>query len=218
MTTDQNIWESLYRQGSQVNIVPYTDVFTSLLSALKGQIGGKKLFEIGCGTGNNLLFARWALGVEVAGCDHSATAIEVAKSVFEKFNLDYIDLKVEGVEKLSFEDESFDIVVDRAALQCNPAKSLPGIVKEMSRILKTGGLLYASWHSDRDKSFGKGEYRGSGDFFNPEDLGTRHFLHRNEALELFTDFETLLWEEVSREDVREHKITSSIYQLLLKKN
>ena len=90
---------------------------------------GERLLEIGCGTGH---FLKWlkTFGLKLTGVDSSRDMIEYASK-----NLDRdIELKVGDAKNLSFEDESFDIVVFIATLEFldNPKDA----IKEALRISK----------------------------------------------------------------------------------
>lgn len=107
------------------------------IAAFYGQVNfalkGKKLLDIGCGGGGDLaIFA--AKGAIVHGIDPSAAFIAEAHGVAPGAHLSV------GVgEELPFEDESFDIVVSKWALQTSPDVSR--ILREASRVLRPGGIL-----------------------------------------------------------------------------
>jgi len=215
--SSKKIWESIYSKKEQVNIVPYTDVFTFVLSFFKGNAQGKKLLELGCGTGNNIAFAKWALGLKVYGIDQSPTAISNAKEIFSKRGLDYESIEVGDIENLHFEDEYFDIIVDRATLQHNTYDSIKNIVQESYRVLKPCGVFFLTLASQTHYLFNKGKHLGGGDFFNEDQEGIRHFFSHSDILDIFSKFEILSWHKIARLDVISNKMIGSIHQVGLKK-
>jgi len=95
---------------------------------------GKKVLEIGCGTGE--FTKRIAqTGADITAIDISTDLLEVARSGIPNVNVGF---HVQNVEKLDFEDGSFDIVVGSSILHhlnLNPA------LKEVYRVLKNGGMV-----------------------------------------------------------------------------
>ena len=98
---------------------------------------GKKLLEIGCGIGIDLVrFARG--GAEVTGIDLSETAINLAKKNFEINGLES-NLHVMDAEALEFTDGAFDVVYGHGVLPY--AASPQKMIDEAYRVLKPGGIL-----------------------------------------------------------------------------
>ena len=96
---------------------------------------GKKILEIGCGAGVDLVrFAR--AGAEVIGIDLSSTSIELARKNIEQNGLT-ADLYVMNGESMQFPDHSFDVVYAHGVLQYTAdAKQM---IAEIYRVLKPGG-------------------------------------------------------------------------------
>jgi SAM-dependent methyltransferase len=123
-----------------------------------GAYRGKKLLEIGCGAGIDLVrFARG--GADATGVDLSEVAIGLAR---DNFRLNGLPgrLEVMDGEDLSFADESFDVVYAHGVLQYadDPAR----IVAEARRVLRPGGeavfMVYNrfSWLNLMSAVFGVG--------------------------------------------------------------
>jgi ubiquinone/menaquinone biosynthesis C-methylase UbiE len=97
--------------------------------------GGKRLLEIGCGTGTDLLqFARG--GAIVTGVDLSPRSIEIAKRRFEAYGL-HGEFAVVDAEQLSFPDENFDVVYSFGVVHHTP--DTERAISEVRRVLKPGG-------------------------------------------------------------------------------
>jgi SAM-dependent methyltransferase len=96
---------------------------------------GRRVLEVGCGLGIDLVrFARG--GAIVTGVDLATTAIDLARANFEQNGL-AADLRVMDGEKLSFADDSFDVVYAHGVLPyaADPAQ----VVSELHRVLRPGG-------------------------------------------------------------------------------
>jgi len=100
-----------------------------------GAYRGKKILEIGCGVGIDLVrFAE--AGAHVTGIDLSQTAIHLAEKNFSQNSLS-ASLQVMDGENLDYPDASFDVVYAHGVLQYagDPEK----MVQEAFRVLKKGG-------------------------------------------------------------------------------
>lgn len=97
------------------------------------------VLDAGCGTGKcSIPFAK--LGFKVIGVDISEKAIEVACQKAEEAKLSII-FRVEDLEALPFEDNTFDIVFCGGVLHHFP--SLNKVEEELHRVLKEKGKLFA---------------------------------------------------------------------------
>lgn len=106
----------------------------------------KRLLDVGCGLGNDL--SRFVSGgAEGVGIDISPTAIELARKNFEYRNLSAEFIQMDG-EKMSFEDNRFDVVYCHTVLHFTPDPD--ALVQEIYRVLKPGGqaiLMTINRHS-----------------------------------------------------------------------
>ncbi len=103
------------------------------------ELKGKKLLDIGCGSGEDIaIFA--TQGAVCFGVDPSKAFVTEAQTKNSTSTI------IEGVgENLPFEENSFDIVTSKWALQTS--KNVSQILQEAARVLKPGGiLLYLSKH------------------------------------------------------------------------
>lgn len=96
---------------------------------------GKKLLEVGCGVGIDLVrFAR--AGAIVTGIDLSTTAIDLARKNIEQNGLS-ADLCVMNGEAMQFPDNSFDVVYAHGVLQYTA--DVKKMVAEIHRVVRPGG-------------------------------------------------------------------------------
>lgn len=96
-----------------------------------------RVLDVGCGTGAmGLLFA--AMGHQVTGLDLSEGMMAKARGKADARNLS-IELMTGDAEHLPFQDESFDVVVNRHLVWTLPHPEVA--LKEWHRVLKTGGVV-----------------------------------------------------------------------------
>jgi SAM-dependent methyltransferase len=105
-------------------------------------LNSKTVLEIGCGRG----FFAAKIGRNhhprlLYGCDYSAKAIDIAQQRFPEEN--NIVWKQEDIQKMSFENASFDTVISCETIEHipHPGKGL----RELYRVLKPGGRLFLTF-------------------------------------------------------------------------
>lgn len=117
---------------------------------LKGRFPhGSRILDAGCGSGRNLV---WFLrqGFDVAAVDTSADAVRHVRGLAAQLAPSLARLEIEQnirtapVEMLPFPDQSFHAVVSSAVLHfAEDEAHFNGMVHEMWRVLKPGGLFFA---------------------------------------------------------------------------
>jgi tellurite methyltransferase len=117
---------------------------------LKGMLTpGMRVLDAGCGSGRNLIYFIRS-GYEVFGVDESEQAIgqsrRLAAAIDPGFALG--NFRVEPVERMSFgrdgEVADFDLVISSAVLHfARDEQHWQGMVDEMWRVLKPGGMFFA---------------------------------------------------------------------------
>ncbi|MBM6601106.1 SAM-dependent methyltransferase [Priestia megaterium] len=97
------------------------------------------ILDIGCGTGQTSAYLYCRYGCEITACDINATMVQKANKRFEQLKLP-CKATIEDIEDLSFDNESFDIILlESVAAFTNISSSL----KECKRVLKKGGIILA---------------------------------------------------------------------------
>lgn len=110
---------------------------------------GKKVLEIGCGNGaDGIVFAEH--GAHYTGVDLTETAVGAAKRHFEMMGYDGV-FQTENAERLSFEDESFDIVYAFGVLHHTP--SPVRAIDEVFRVLRPGGFAIVMLYHKRSFNY-----------------------------------------------------------------
>ena len=114
------------------------------------KLGGLKVISIGCGSGVD---ARWLKdngASEVTGVDISEKLIEIAKN-----NNPDIEFRVMDMERLDFNDSSFDLAYSSLAIHYTEDWTIP--LKEAYRVLKPGSkYIFSCGHPiDSALKYGK---------------------------------------------------------------
>jgi ubiquinone/menaquinone biosynthesis C-methylase UbiE len=100
------------------------------------QFTGKRLLEVGCGMGTDLLqFAR--NGAQVTGVDLTPRSVETSRHHLKLYGQNG-DFALSDAENLPFDDASFDVVYSNGVLHHTPDTA--GAVREIHRVLRSGGL------------------------------------------------------------------------------
>jgi ubiquinone/menaquinone biosynthesis C-methylase UbiE len=112
------------------------------LLAAEGELAGKRVLDVGCGTGGLLLTLRDRYGCRVAGVDPSSGMLAAAR---EKLGPS-ADLRAARAEQLPFPDGSFDgAIATLVAHHLDRARAFP----EIRRVLVSGGrFLVATSNPD----------------------------------------------------------------------
>ena len=113
---------------------------------LKGRIvPGMRILDAGCGTGRNLVYLLKS-GWEVFGVDESSGALAQTQRLAAELapHLPLDNFRMEPVERLSFADAGFDLVLSSAVLHfARDEGHWQSMVREMWRVLKPEGIFFA---------------------------------------------------------------------------
>jgi len=104
---------------------------------LKRKSGQSKLLEIGAGMGENTS-SLLDMSFKVTSTDISSKSVEVMRNKFSKYS--NFSVEVADMEKLPFNNESFDVVCSAGSLSYGDNNV---VMNEIYRVLKQGGVLIA---------------------------------------------------------------------------
>lgn len=105
-------------------------------------MAGKDILEVGCGRGGGASFiTRYMNPDSYTGTDGTMSNVMFCNTAHDIPSLEF---KWSRAESLSFQDESFDTVINLES--CNYYDPFTGFVDEVRRVLKPGGhLLLSTW-------------------------------------------------------------------------
>jgi len=113
-----------------------------LLKQALAQIKFTKLLEVGCGTGNNLVFFKSIYpDASLVGCDFSKEQIQTASQNSG------IQFDVADARKLPYKNEEFDVVVTVGCLAHIPTQYINQCAGELQRVAKKYLFIF---EEDRD--------------------------------------------------------------------
>jgi ubiquinone/menaquinone biosynthesis C-methylase UbiE len=120
------------------SVMPTQYVYVQLRDAL-GDLQGKRVLEYGCGEGW-ITYDLARLGGTVCAFDISPEAVRQTQTMLSSRGLlERCSVEVMPAERLSYEDESFDVAVGFAIIH---HLDVPRAFAELHRVLKPGGVAY----------------------------------------------------------------------------
>ena len=145
-------WDEIYQQGLQFNSYPFDFVVSFIFNNRPMDTAAEniRVLEVGCGYCNNLFFVA-ENGMAAYGIDGSGTAIDKARELAEAKGLT-VGLEVGDLRELPYEENYFDLIIDRSAIGQNPLEDQRMILAECNRVLKPGGRLLYSPYTDSHSS------------------------------------------------------------------
>ena len=96
---------------------------------------GKRVYEVGFGSGSNLQWA-YEHGWEIAGCEVAYAAFAQGRATLRN-----ADLRKESIVDCTAPSEHYDVVIDRAAMTYLTPKDLKTALFHVRRILRPGGVF-----------------------------------------------------------------------------
>jgi len=154
-TNQQEHWNSIWQEKPPVGDL---NQFAKNALDLIKERNLKTILDLGCGDGRDTLFFA-NNGMRVTACDFSEKALsKLKKQIYEK-STPNVECKVLDISKdlKSFSDNSFDAVYAHLTLHYFKNKETTQIFKELNRILKKEGLLFAKVKATDDALYGRGK-------------------------------------------------------------
>jgi SAM-dependent methyltransferase len=109
-----------------------------------------RILDAGCGSGRNLVYLLSA-GYEVFAVDADPEAIAAVRRMAAALapQLPATNLREEPVHRMSFPNAFVDVVISSAVLHfASDDRAFEGMMREMWRVLRPGGLFFARLASD----------------------------------------------------------------------
>lgn len=189
-------WDKIYRnykKGGDAwatldgRIIPQFKHFLS-----KSDFIFKHALDIGCGTGNYLLYLA-NKEFKVDGIDSSPTAIEMARELFEKKNAG--NIRVADMFKFRIAKNKYDLIISIEAIQHGFKKDIQNLINKIQSALICSGKVFITLpdfeSSKKWNTFRKNKNLGNGTFaplFGPEKGLPHSFYTKTEIQKLFAKF------------------------------
>jgi ubiquinone/menaquinone biosynthesis C-methylase UbiE len=148
MTMETKVTEAARRRYDR--IAPVYDLMEGLVERsrysrwreiLWSKAEGKKILEVGVGTGKN--FPYYRADAEITAIDFSEKMLSRARQKVKKQGIE-VDLQQMDVQNMSFEDDMFDTVVATFVF-CSVPNPIKGL-EEIKRVCKPGGKVLLLEH------------------------------------------------------------------------
>lgn len=139
-------WEKEYKKPKMITkadepTVAFKD-FVKWLRRKEGvEFAGLRVLDLGSGTGKNAIYLA-ERDAKVLGIELSKEAVKISKdrAVREGVHVEFLEGSFG--EKLSFSDQSFDLVLDVTSSNSLNEKERDIYLNEVARVLKTGGYFF----------------------------------------------------------------------------
>jgi arsenite methyltransferase len=132
----------LLRDSPSVSV----DVFAGVsdVSVFADLPSGATVLDLGCGGGLDSLIAARRVGPmgRVLGVDFSHVMLARARDAAREAGVSNLELYLADAEELPVEDHSVDVALVNGIFNLNPARAT--IFRELARVVKTGGSVYAA--------------------------------------------------------------------------
>jgi SAM-dependent methyltransferase len=149
MSATPNVWDEVFRRQGHVFREPHEDL-TAVVEPLRAR-GAATVLDLGCGTGRHLVALARA-GFAVHGLDDSPEGIALARDWLAAEGLS-ADIRLGNMlERLPYDDAFFDAVISVQVIHHGTIAAIRGIVAEMTRVLKVGGLVFVTVPSLRNQA------------------------------------------------------------------
>ena len=141
MSETNSVWNDIFARDGRIFNQPNEDIpaFCTLLRAQNA----RKVLDLGCGSGRHVVYLASA-GFDVCGLDQAPYALDLASQWLQEAGLQ-ADLRPgDMLEPLPFADETFDGILSIAVIHHTVLAKIRGIIAEMERVLKPGGLIFVT--------------------------------------------------------------------------
>lgn len=167
----EEIYSSVPPEHIPWNLDTPPDALVELFKS--GKISPCKTIDLGCGTGNYALYLA-KMGFDVTGIDISPSAIKMAKKNAGSKALNPSFISADMLGELKEFTEPFDFAYDWEVLHHIFPEDRKKYLKNVHRILSSGGKYLSVCFSEKDPHFGgSGKYRetplGTVLYFSSED-------------------------------------------------
>ena len=206
---DRMAWERIFAKGEYVEreIHPEMEGYSQLFKSK----GVHRILDLGCGMGRHSVFLARE-GFDVVGVDIAPTGLRELRDALEK-RLIFGSLAFGNMEDLPFRDQVFDAVIAIQVIHHNRLARIQQTVSEIRRVLRLGGLVWATvtihkiWSSKQHLEVEPGTFIP---LDGPERGLPHHYFTKEGLRELFHTFSIL---DLHIDEVNHHSILARKAQI-----
>ncbi|TFG06292.1 class I SAM-dependent methyltransferase [Candidatus Thorarchaeota archaeon] len=140
-------WDDIFTEQGRVFTKPHQYMKT-LVQFFK-EHGVNHVLDLGCGSGRHLVYLSYR-GFKVTGLDTSLRAIELARTWLDDEGLQAEILQQRMEHRFPFGNASFDAIISTQVLHHNLLSNIKRTVREMNRVLRSGGVIFVTFPIYRD--------------------------------------------------------------------
>ena len=146
MTATPNPWDSVFAREGRVFLHPHADM--EGLAQTLHERGAESVLDLGSGSGRHVaFFARH--GFDVTGFDESPQGIALTRQVLAAEGLTARLDAGNMLHGLPYPDATFDAVISVQVIHHGTRAAVQGIIDEITRVLRPGGLVFVTVAAQR---------------------------------------------------------------------
>ena len=182
MSEDKSYWNNVYKEKSNEKII--YDLWLDKHEDIIGKCKDKPVLDMGCGTGNNLLYLTERGFKDIYACDYSEEALKIVRSNFKDVKL----LEHNITKKLPYKDGCMSLIIADLSLHYFKKRKTIDIIKEIKRILKDDGYLIGRVNSMNDTNYGASDGEEIEEHYYLTKDGYKRFFDEEDIRYFFKDF------------------------------
>ena len=167
------------------------------------------ILDLGSGTGNDTLYLV-EKGLDVIACDYSEDALKILEKYIPNAKTKLVDIS----NKLPFKDGEFEIIIADLSLHYFDNNTTIEIMKEIKRILKKDGYLFARVNSINDLNYGAGQGQKIEENYYYVDGYNKRFFNLEDAKKYFSIIGNV---EIREEEMLRYQKPKKIIEVKIKK-
>jgi len=206
-------WNELFTQKEFRWENPHEQVVA--LAALLRERGARRVLDLGCGAGRHTVYLARA-GFDVCALDIAENGLAHTRGWLARENL-AAEVKQSDIARIPYPDEFFDAVISIYVIYHKTYTEMQGVVAEIHRALKRGGLAVISLQSTRGWRYGQGRAIEPNTFILDvgADAGVPH--HYSTLVEIADLFKQFTIRKIEQEERNEAGKRHSHWQVWVEK-
>jgi SAM-dependent methyltransferase len=136
---DRKHWEREWEELRTPKIPTNERVVKHILSIFNNKIKGKKILEVGAGSGGDSIYLA-TRGARTYCLDYTSSSLERIKRQARKKHV-AVEVVMAGIRAIPFADGSFDAVFSAGVMEHFRRDEILSVFIEQKRVLKNGGFL-----------------------------------------------------------------------------